>query len=542
MAYSLAMKEGEAEPRDLQVLLVGAENTGKTSLISSFLGEEFIEGQSSTEGAEVEVCRIYSKNWSRISESDKTNLLHDQFIDQFRGSTLKTIFPLRSDKNSALSSYNVVKSTGVVSTASVSAPTNTADDNVPEPHPQDVMEASSNTVQYDAGTLNAVVWDFPGQVIYHNSHSVFIAESGVPVITFNASGELSDEVIARVGFPQPAECRTVSSSIHYWLQVVDSMCSVKGKVLLAGTHIDKIHPDIQEARKIAKKRIVPQLRKQLCGKLYAQCLFGYSEGLSSALEQCCFFVSNKCRDEEMENLRSTLIKAASSLRQKQPIFFLKIERALLQHKESIISRSMMLDMVVKVTFPIAENSSEFDGIVRYFHDKRTILYFSEIESLRDLVILSPNWLAKLFSYIVAARSYKMGTVVDGAWERLTKYGILEESLLQHMLDKFHSDYPSVVRVTKQQVVDILLSFHLVARITRKAWFSEEGCPLPPDYGDTFIVPSLVPRDDDKNIPNTKQERIIYFRFRTGFVPTSLLNQLIADCICHNVKSNFRLLW
>ena len=61
-----------------------------------------------------------------------------------------------------------------------------------------------------------------------------------------------------------------------------------------------------------------------------------------------------------------------------------------------------------------------------------------------------------------------------------------------MLDKFHSDYPSVVCVTKQQVVDILLSFHLVACITREAWFSEEGCPSPPDSGDTFIVPSLVP--------------------------------------------------
>ena len=70
MAYSLAMKEGEAESRDLQVLLVGAENTGKTSLISSFLGEKFVEGQSATEGAEVEVCKIYSKNWSRISDSD----------------------------------------------------------------------------------------------------------------------------------------------------------------------------------------------------------------------------------------------------------------------------------------------------------------------------------------------------------------------------------------------------------------------------------------------------------------------------------------
>ena len=540
MAYSLAMKEGEAESRDLQVLLVGAESTGKTCLISSFLGEEFVEGQSATEGADVEVCKIYSKDWSRISDSEKTDLLHHQFIDQFRGSALKKVSQIKSCKNSGPSSHIVVESTGIMSTDTVSAPlTNST---FPEPHPQDVVETFSNTVQYDADSLNAVVWDFPGQVIYHNSHSVFISESGVPVITFNASGELSDEVVPRKGSPQPAECPTVISSIHYWLQVVDSMCSVKGKVLLAGTHIDKIHPDIKKARKIAKERILPQLEKEVCKKPYAQCLFGYSEGLLSPLEQCCYFVSNKCRDEEIEHLKNAAIKAAISLRQKQPIFFLKIERALLQHKEPIISKSMMLDMITKVTFPVAENSSELQGILRYFHNKRTILYFSEIESLRDVVILSPKWLAKLFSYVIAAFSYTIRGHLHEAWERLTKYGILEESLLQHMLDKFHSDYPSFVRVTKQQVVDILLSFHLVAHITREAWFSEEGYPSLPDCGDTFIVPSLVPRDDSKNIPNTKQERIIYFKFANDFIPTSLLNQLIADCICRNVKRNDRLLW
>jgi len=295
MAYSLAMKEGQAEPRDLQVLLVGAENTGKTCLISSFLGEKFIEGQSATEGAEVEVCKIYSEDWRRITDSDKTDLLHHQFIDQFRGSALKMMLPIKSDANSAPSSFNVMESTGVVSTGSVSVhPNSSTSEDIPEPHPQDVQEASSNTVQYDPDSLNAVLWDFPGQVIYHNSHSVFISESGVPVITFNASGQLSDEVVPREGSPQPPESCTVISSIHYWLQAIDSMCSVKGKVLLAGTHIDKIDPDIKKARKIAKERILPQLKKELYRKPYAQCLFGYNEGLLSALEQCCYFVSNKC--------------------------------------------------------------------------------------------------------------------------------------------------------------------------------------------------------------------------------------------------------
>lgn len=110
-----------------------------------------------------------------------------------------------------------------------------------------------------------------------------------------------------------------------------------------------------------------------------------------------------------------------------------------------------------------------------------------------------------------------------------------------MLDKFHSDYPSAIKIAKQQVVDILLHFHLISHISKEAWFSEEGYPSLPESGDTFIVPSLVPYEDGRYPPNTKQERIIYFKFSGGFVPLSLLNQLIADCICQSVQRNSRLL-
>ena len=280
------MKEGEADSRDLQVLLIGAENTGKTSLVSSFLGEKFVKGQSATKGAEVEVCKIYSAGWSRISKADKTDLLHHQFIGQFKDNALKRMF---SDCNSsaASSNLNVAESTGVASTESELAPPTNED--LAEPHLTVMAEVPSNFVQYAADILNAVVWDFPGQIIYHNSHSVFISESGVPVITFNAYQKLSDKIITRKGSPQPAECPTVISNISYWLQVVDSRCSVKEKVLLVGTHIDKICRNVRRARELAKQRILPQLQRELCNKPYARCLFGYSGGLWSALEQCCFF-------------------------------------------------------------------------------------------------------------------------------------------------------------------------------------------------------------------------------------------------------------
>ena len=323
------------------------------------------------------------------------------------------------------------------------------------------------------------------------------------------------------------------------------MCSVKGNVLLVGTHIDKLHPNLKEARKIASNKILPVLEEELCGKPYAKHIACIGKGLKIALEQSCFFVSNKYRDEEIEHIKAAAIKIAIILREEQPIFFLKIEQALLQLNQQVISVSAMLSLVAKSTFKLDKSSPEFEGILKYFHNNRTILHFGQIESLKDLVILSPNWLAKLFSYVIAAQSYRTGCEFDWAWKRLTKYGILHECLLEHMLDKFHSDYPisDLAQVTKQQAVDILLCFHLLARITSKAWFTEEGLPpLPNEDGDTFIVPSLVRADDDRNPPQTEQERIIYFMFNTGFIPTSLLNQLIAKCICRSVRRNDRLLW
>ena len=540
----MAMKEGQAESRDLQVLLVGAENTGKTCLVSSFLGEEFVEAQISTEGADIEVCKIYCKQWTRISHSDKENCLQYQFVNQCKYDVVKKMSPALSRKGT----LTVTKKDMLKSTTPVELP------DIGLHRMQDVAQDDSpKTLHYDPESLNVTLWDFAGQVIFHNTHSVFISEEGVPIITFDASVELTSEIYLRDNSSPLQEKSTGISSIHYWLQVVDSMCSVEGSegdlspllptALLAGTHIDKLHPDIKEAHKIAKKKILPVLEKELREKPYARHLAGSKKGLMAALEQFCFFISNKVKDEEIERLKNTTVKAAVSLKKKQPIFFLKIERALLSHNEQVISKSKLLKIIAQSVFSLDENSEEFKGILRYFHNKRVILHFSQVKSLQDLVILSPRWLVKLFSYVITAHTFAtMGCDLDKAWKRLTKHGILQEDLLEHMLKKFHSDYPSAVSISYQQVVDILLCFHLIARITKEAFFSEEGCPSLPACGDVFIVPSLVPRDEAKVPPSTKQERIIYFMFKNGFVPVSLLNQLIADCICRNVQRNDRLLW
>ena len=285
----MALKKGQAKLKDLQVQLVGAENTGKTCLISSFLDEEFVEGQAATEGADVDVCKISSKNWARSSDCDKTN------VQYFRGNVFKYLIMqniVKPEPKSA-SSISLVKhntvSTGAGGTSltynTVNYPTEDLDKQ------SQSAESIQTHMQYD---LLAVFWDFTGQVIFHNSHSAFISNSGVIMITFNAAMKLTEKIVPHEGYLQPPECHTTISSIHYWLQVVNSTCSVQENVLLVGTHIDKLHDDIDEARKIAKKTILPQLQEELKFKPYiCHLAAGFKEAIHNLniLERCFFLLA-----------------------------------------------------------------------------------------------------------------------------------------------------------------------------------------------------------------------------------------------------------
>ena len=300
------MKQRLNQSRNFHLLLVGAENTGKTSLVSSFLREKFVEEKSATKGADdVEVCINHCQDWTRISQLEKSNILHNQFSERCKDSVLKKITncntplllspqPLLSPHQTSSIIHSDILFTNVPLAKSVIPTSITCRDPI-KPHLQCMQGASLKVSKYNSDSLMGSLWDFAGQVIFHNSHSVFISDSGVTIITFNASIKLTDKIITREGYPssQPPECCTIVSSIHYWLQVVNSVCLVKENVLLAGTCIDKLHPDLKEARKIASNEILPILKKELCGKPYARHIGCIGEGLKAALKQSCFFVSNK---------------------------------------------------------------------------------------------------------------------------------------------------------------------------------------------------------------------------------------------------------
>ena len=87
--------------------------------------------------------------------------------------------------------------------------------------------------------------------------------------------------------------------------------------------------------------------------------------LHFALEQYCFFISNKVCDEEIDQLKDCTIAVASSLRKEQPIFFLIIGKSLLFLEEQIISKPIMTNIIAKSSFLISKSSLKFKEVLTY---------------------------------------------------------------------------------------------------------------------------------------------------------------------------------
>ena len=289
-------------------------------------------------------------------------------------------------------------------------------------------------------------------------------------------------------------------------------------VLLAGTHIDLLHSDYEVARAIARARFIPPFIRGFSDKPYTLHLVTMDR---TAIAELVLFVTNVTFEGEMATLQDKVkVKRITGFNMKN----YPIEHTLLLCQMQVIT---MLSMITKDT--IAENNEDFNSILRDLHDKRAIIQFSQVESLKDVVIPNPHWLAKLFDYVLNAYPHDvLEPDFERAWQELKSTGILHECLLRHILAKYRTDYPSAPYITYQQLRDVLVSFRLLACITNKTT----------DTGDVFIVPSLAPTSAGQEISlNEQKKAVIDYVFHDDVAPALILNQLIAGCISRTVNRN-----
>ena len=267
-AYALALKEGRAKPSSVRIVVVGTENAGKTCLIESLLGEDF-KHHEATQGADVDVCKIFSTNWSRLMNDQVLEKLRKDFCSKLKATVDRkslgedeapvydeTISGASSPENEEESLPTIVI-TPAVDDAQPGSSSSLCLPLVNEEELPVVSDADLRGVELSApiceNEINAVIWDVSGQTVYHGLLSPFLTEDNVTVIVFDASQDLFN-------FPQPRNDEYTENSISpkmtgceiicYWFNSIYSYCHKKSTknalsrylptVFLVATHIDKI--------------------------------------------------------------------------------------------------------------------------------------------------------------------------------------------------------------------------------------------------------------------------------------------------------------
>ena len=556
---------------------------GKSCCVDTLVGEPFEEYEA-TEGADLSICN--TSNWVKISQETASQRLQKKFLYNLKSCADDKIVAAEKDFSERYASAkNLGKKEGhtkghvqgsskrsfftkvVRLFRSSKKPQHSDDDSVTPPeavatHKQEPLTVNEEEIlqaKFTAPTdvqeedgVDVTILDLAGQLLYHNTHSAFIRKQNIIMVVFNASQPLSQNIKLRPTSLK-SDPMTNSQNIHFWMKTVHSICHEPGDasdkasllpiIMFVATHLDLLGDSAEEM----KEQIIHTLADELEGKPYAKHLAGHGEGLLNALRKYCIFLSNKERDQQIiQLLQSTVIEVATPILSKeQPLVFLKIERMLLSSDKGVISKEEFHKITYSCGFLAAVGSEEFSFALQYFHNRGTILHFASVDSLRGLVILSPHWLTKFFSYVLIAHPYqRIGGDHDNAYRNLVQKGILGGSLIIYMLELFNSsvDY-ATFEIELKQAVDLMKKFYFVAQIDHKAKFLK-GVKIGNEK-ELYIVPSLLPMDTPQHdVPESHYGNIktVYFCLPDGFLPPMLFSQMMAMCINRNKDKQEDILW
>ena len=248
-------------------------------------------------------------------------------------------------------------------------------------------------------------------------------------------------------------------------------------------------------------------------------------------------------------MQSAILEVSANILSKEhPLVYLKIERELLGIDKGVITIEEFHGVTNRCGFLASIDSGEFAYALEHFHHQGKVLNFAFIDSLKGLVILSPHWLTKLFSYILVAHPYKH--TGDGRvfyFDNLKENGILVESFLSFMLDCFNDSRTTGDQIKQRAAVDLMKRFGFLAEISSKTKIKIlEDVKIITQEKAIYIVPSLLPDDtaNQKRVPESNDEnvRIIYYQFPEKFLPPMLFNQVVAMCINRNEDKHEELIW
>ena len=529
LAYQQALKIGKRSSNKFKIVLIGAEGAGKTSTGHSLLGEKFQQQQPSTVGADVNACtadRFFATKWKKIPLEHQLKQLPEQFKHELKvcmsnlptqkiaeadfSTKQKIISPLQSKKEPQLE--------------------NLLEEKIPDELVTKVQEIVDTEEIHD-GDVQIIILDLGGQEIYYHIHFLFLAPEDVVFLAFDASKNLDEPVVCRQRFTRfqaKIKTRGMQTNIQTIEILMQSVYSNCGKFVGNKMYISNRIPTIILVATHCKGLSVQQ-KNAISDKIF-QRFTGrpFMDHLPRATGESIFFIDNSERNPEVfKALQAAALKAAApAIAEECPVSYLQFEVEILKISQSKATISKQQASAIAEKAGLQGNL--IDEVLNHYTLKGTLLYYPEVELLKNEVFISPQEISDMISSVISTHNCVPSSAsLQLASHRYDTFGLLEEDLLDDMLK---SAVPNRYN-DKSIILGFLEKFHLAAEVPRDTKFAEEDEFYEvPKTGRVFLVPSMLVYNPEEVAVKHKGDIILNYCFPDKFVPESFFNQVLVNTV------------
>ena len=397
--FNQALREGKACVSRMQLTVIGDVGAGKTSLVRTLSGEEFIEERQETHGIDTSMVEK-----TELDDSWHTADLNKSYVDEIlaekvcqgikdapggdqscnsQGKLLSSSDPTQSFLTEKLllrrslsiesppisgTSDSTGEGRSMVPVPSISRCISKREETFPRDIPveQIVRRMSKASLDEKENKYAKIsIWDFAGHPLYQAMHHVFLNRRSFYLVVFNLV-ELSERT------------QQALTEIHFWLNSIRVHTPQTTPVFLVGTRRREVsEEDISRAEKNLHNELIEKFGQQLVKSKEDSFLFAVENSLGGD-------------DNGAMELKKAIEDEASRLMltdDELPLLWLHFEEEILKCREkpdcpSCVSKTYLKEMM-EGSYRVVEEE-EFQSMLHFYHDsgviilpgKRRLLYFS----------------------------------------------------------------------------------------------------------------------------------------------------------------------